>query len=77
MSNIVILGDGLLGSELKSQTGWEIISRKKDGFDITNPSTFDLLLDTFDGMAQKSKYDIIVNCIANTDTYSKDRQAPL
>ena len=28
---IVILGDGLLGSELVKQTNWDYISRKKDG----------------------------------------------
>lgn len=75
MSNIVILGDGLLGSELAHQTNWDIISRKVDGFDLTDVKTFDLLLETYDGMMQRAKYDIIVNCIANTDTYSKDRQA--
>ena len=26
----LILGDGLLGSELHKQTGWDYISRKKD-----------------------------------------------
>jgi len=75
VSNVVILGDGLLGSELSTQTKWDIISRKKDGFGITDPSTFSLLLETYDGMAQKAKYDTIINCIANTDTYSTDRQA--
>ena len=73
--SIVVLGDGLLGSELVSQTGWNLLSRKKDGFDLTDPSTFYLLLDTFDGIAQKAKHNIVINCIANTDTYSKDRQA--
>ena len=75
MSNIVILGDGLLGSELAHQTNWDTISRKVDRFDLTDVKTFDLLLETYDGMMQRAKYDIIVNCIANTDTYSKDRQA--
>ena len=75
MSNVVILGDGLLGSELTTQTKWDMISRKKDGFDITDSSTFSLLLETYDGMAQKAKYGTIINCIANTDTYSTDRQA--
>ena len=60
----VILGDGLLGSELSSQTGWDIISRKKDGFDITDINCYKLILD----------YNIVINCIANTDTYSTDRQ---
>ena len=26
---VLILGDGLLGSELHSQTGWDVASRKK------------------------------------------------
>lgn len=73
--SVVVLGDGLLGSELVKLTGWHSLSRKKDGFDITNPSTFSYLLDTFDSIAQKSKYNVVVNCIANTDTYSKDKQA--
>ena len=75
MSSTVILGDGLLGSELAQQTDWDMISRKADGFDLTDAKTFDLLLETYDGMMQRAKYGTIVNCIANTDTYSKDRQA--
>ena len=33
----VILGDGLLGSELEKQTQWDCISRQRDSFDITKP----------------------------------------
>ena len=37
----LILGDGLLGSELAKQTGWSYISRKKvDKFDLTKPETY-------------------------------------
>ena len=75
MNKILIIGDGLLGSKLHSQTSWDIISRKKDGFDITDKSSYAKLLEVFDGVMQKCNYDVIVNCIANTDTYSKDRQA--
>lgn len=75
MSKVVILGDGLLGSELAHQTNWDVISRKVNAFDLTDIKTFDLLLETYDGMMQRAKYDVIVNCIANTDTYSKDKQA--
>ena len=71
---VLVLGDGLLGKELVSQTGWDCISRKKDGFDITNPSTFNLILETFDGIAQTCSYDVIINCIANTDTYATEKQ---
>lgn len=72
---VAILGDGLLGSQLESITNWDVISRKRDNFDLTDSSTFNLLLETFDGMLQKPKYSTVVNCIANTDTYSTDRQS--
>ena len=42
-NRILILGDGLLGSELAKQSGYDIISRKKDGFDITDKSTYHLM----------------------------------
>lgn len=61
---VIVLGDGLLGSEIIKQTNWDCISRKKDGFDITS-SSFDCLL----------KYDAVINCIANTDTYSNDKES--
>lgn len=72
---VLVLGDGLLGKEIVHQTGWDFVSRKKDGFDITDIKSFsNLFLDVFDGMASKSKYDVIINCIANTDTYSENKQ---
>lgn len=61
---IVILGSGLLGKELKSQTGWDILSHEKDGIDANH---FDEWMDKL------QRYDIIINCIANTDTYSEDK----
>jgi dTDP-4-dehydrorhamnose reductase len=73
--NIVILGDGLLGSELVKQTGWDCISRKKDGFDITKPEIFTkYLIENHNGVVFTSKYDYIVNCIAYTDTYSSNKE---
>jgi hypothetical protein len=73
MEKILILGDGLLGSEIQKQTGWDLISRKKDGFDITYPDALDkFILDWIDNH-YFVKYNIIVNCIANTDTYSQDK----
>jgi dTDP-4-dehydrorhamnose reductase len=73
---ILVLGDGLLGSEIVKQTGWKYISRKKDGFDFTNyQSITDVLLEMHHGTIVTSKYDVIVNCIANTDTYSTDKEA--
>jgi len=72
---ILIIGNGLLGTELHNQTGWDILSRQVDGFDITNKDTFNLMTEIFDGMAQSMPYKIIINCIANTDTYSDDKQS--
>ena len=57
----LILGDGLLGSELIKQTKWDFLSRKSHNFDIKNFSDF-----------IKDEYDIIINCIANTNTYSEE-----
>ena len=36
-SSKLILGDGLLGSELVKQTDWDFISRKKDFIKKTDP----------------------------------------
>jgi dTDP-4-dehydrorhamnose reductase len=63
---VLVLGDGKLGSEIVKQTGWNYISRKKDGIDFTKSmSYFDYVND----------YDTIVNCIANTNTYSPDSKS--
>jgi dTDP-4-dehydrorhamnose reductase len=71
---IVILGNGLLGSTLHKLTGWDVISRKEDGFDITKPELFyQYFLECHEGVSTASVYDVIVNCIGNTDTYSVDK----
>ncbi len=62
--NIVILGDGLLGGEIIKQSCWNYISRKKDGFSI----------DTIDNFLSPD-IDVIINCIAYTDTYSENRKS--
>jgi dTDP-4-dehydrorhamnose reductase len=73
--NFVILGNGLLGSEIHKQTGWDIISRKENEFDITQPDMFpNYFIDIFDGVVAAKKYDVIVNCIANTNTYSPNKK---
>ena len=64
VSRIIVLGDGLLGKEIVKQTGWDFISRKKDGFDIRNSKSFDF-----------ENYDVVVNCIACTNTYSDDKES--
>jgi len=63
---VIILGDGLLGGEIHNQTNWDVLSRKQTNFDITN-------LDK--SIPKDVKIDIIINCIASTDTYSKDRKS--
>ena len=61
----LILGDGLLGTELVKQTGWDYISRKKDGIDFRNIDSYkDHLFE----------YDEIINCIAYTNTYDGNRE---
>jgi dTDP-4-dehydrorhamnose reductase len=62
---IVVLGDGLLGSEIVKQTGWDYISRKKDNIDFTKIESWSELL---------LPYDIIVNCIAYTKTYDPNKE---
>jgi len=60
----LILGDGLLGSEMVKQSGWDYVSRKYTNFNI-----HDLENSIPEG------YNVIVNCIANTDTYNKNKDA--
>ena len=58
---VLVLGDGLLGSEIVRQTGWDFTSRKT-GFNIND-------LNSINGNPE-----IILNCIANTNTYSLDKE---
>lgn len=68
---VLVLGDGLLGTELIKQSKWDYISRKKDGIDLDF-----LLKEPYYPTIERlymletaiKKYDIIVNCIANTNT---------
>lgn len=62
---IIVLGDGMLATEIVKQTGWSQVSRKLNGFDITDTSTWGNLLDSA---------TVIVNCIAYTKTYDSDRE---
>lgn len=74
--SVVVLGDGLLGSEIVKQTGWDNISRKKDEFNITEPDKFHTFFveDCYEGIIFASKYNVIINCIADTNTYSLDKE---
>ena len=64
-NKILVLGDGLLGSEMVKQSGWDYVSRKKDNIN----------LDEILSIVASNDKSIIVNCIANTDTYSDDKQS--
>ena len=63
---ILVLGYGLLGKELVKQTNWDYISRtKQSSFDFKKVNSYEKLI---------SSYDTIINCIANTDTYSQNKE---
>jgi len=62
---VLVIGYGLLGKEIIKQTGWDYISRSKDRIDFTKPWTYEDHL---------KNYDCIINCVANTDTYSDNRE---
>ena len=65
MSDILILGDGKLGTEIRNQTGWDYISRNKNHLDFRDIDSYrDLLLG----------YNQILNCIGYTNTYSDEKQ---
>jgi dTDP-4-dehydrorhamnose reductase len=73
---ILVLGYGMLGYEIVQQTKWDYISRKKNNFDITNKDMFSsFFIESHEGLIFTTKYDCIINCIANTDTYSNDRES--
>ena len=73
---ILVLGDGKLGSEIVKQTGWDYISRKKDGFNLTNANNItEALIEGYHGTILIKNYDVVINCIANTDTYSTDKES--
>ena len=61
MANFVILGNGLLGTELQQQTGWDAITRERDRFDLLNSYLF--------GRYMKG-YDCIINCTGFTKDHS-------
>ena len=61
----LVLGDGLLGSELVKQTGWDYISRKKDMMDLKDIVYF---------IKDVERYDVIINCIGHTDTYDENKE---
>lgn len=66
MDNILVLGNGQLGQELVRQLNCDVISRTTDNIDIRYIKQWSHLI--------KNSYDIIINCIAYTDTYGLDMQ---
>ena len=63
--NCLVLGDGLLGSEIINQTKWCFISRKNNSIDAKDFKDWSNLLDEF---------DTIINCIAFTKTYENNKK---
>lgn len=63
---VLVLGDGLLGSEIVKQTGWDYLSNKKDGIDANDIRSIATLI--------PPDVTTIINCIGNTDTYSDERE---
>ena len=74
-NEVLVLGYGLLGKELVRQTGWDYICLEEQGFDITDTSTYHMMTKIEFGAIQYCPYKVIVNCIANTNTYSKERDS--
>jgi dTDP-4-dehydrorhamnose reductase len=64
-NNVLVLGDGLLGSELIRQTGWNYLSRRKDGINFNNLETY---------FKFTYGYDTIINCIAYTEVNSNEKK---
>jgi dTDP-4-dehydrorhamnose reductase len=62
---VIVLGKGKLGGEIVKQTGWDYLCRSEHEITIDN---FDEWKNKMDG------YDVVVNCIANTDTYSDNKE---
>lgn len=62
--NVVILGDGLMGTEFENKTGWDVISRKRNKIDVKDFKNWSHLL---------VNYDVVINCIAYTNTYSSNK----
>ena len=66
--NVLVLGDGLLGSEIIKQTGWDYLSQEKNDIDVVErPWEIYELIDDLDP-------DVVLNCIAYTNTYDPDRE---
>ena len=66
MTKNIILGYGILGQELVKQSGWDYLSRSLNkNFNFKNINSYKEII---------SSYDTVINCIANTDTYSQNKE---
>jgi dTDP-4-dehydrorhamnose reductase len=62
---VLVLGKGKLGGEIVKQTGWDYLCRAEH----------EITIDNFDEWKNRmDEYDVVVNCIANTDTYSDNKE---
>ena len=63
MNKVAVLGDGILGKELCKQKNFKCFSRRKRNFNIYEIESLSKII---------VDHDIIINCIANTNSYSQD-----
>jgi len=68
MINNLVLGYGKLGKEIVKQTQWDYLTRSEQDFDFCDIHSY---------YKHLCGYDTIINCIANTDTYSENKQEML
>ena len=66
MNKNIILGYGILGKELVKRSGWDYLSRNLNkNFNFKNINSYKEII---------SSYDTVINCIANTNTYSENKE---
>jgi len=63
--SVIVIGHGLLGSEIVKQTNWSYISRKDNGIEFTDPLTYLSLI---------KPYNTVINCVAITNTYGTNKE---
>lgn len=67
---MLILGDGVVGTEFARQTGWPCVSRRKDGLEFTRTEHIRAALtETLHGAIVIGRTDTVVNCVGCVDTF--------
>ena len=62
---VIVIGQSLLGKEIVKLSNWDFINRDTHTFDYHDvTSVYKYLKD----------YDIIINCVSHTDTYSNEKE---